>query len=264
MKINIKNLSEILRIDRSVTQRFIKQQQQISKTQTGFFLSGMSVDESDKYIQETFEKILSVNCKRYIITKTATDVIERIKIDKIDMNMFYKIPVNQVWEFMVSPEKIYRTVYDGKLLRGMFISMTKEDSGMMYLKYDSFGFEINQSTGELARETENVEHLRDIVDEWIKILVFIQFSEPVLNILKSGAKHGNNRQNKIKNETPSDYIIVNSKWNTISMRSEGFLVRAHFRLQAYGSGMKERKLILIDEFEKSGYVRNSGKLIHNN
>jgi hypothetical protein len=264
MKINIKNISEAIRVDKTITEGFIREQLKMKRdelTSSGQ-IKDYNMSELDSVIEKTFRTILNPLCKRYIITQTAKDVIERIKIDKVDMNIFHKIPINQTWEFLIDAHTCYRTYYDGVMLRGMRVNISKETLGY-YCKYDSFAYEINHDTGETARETENVEHLKDIVDEWVRILVFIQFSDPDLAVLQAGRKYGTNMQNRVKNETPSDYIIVNSKWNTTSVRTNGFLVSSHFRLQAFGAGMKNRRLILIDEFEKNGYVRKSGKLIHN-
>lgn len=190
------------------------------------------------------------------------DVIDRIKIDKVDMNIFHKVPLDETWEFLVDETTCFRTFYDGVMLRGMLLKMTKEGLGY-YFSYDSFGYEINHETGEAARESYNVQndHLKEVVEQWVKMLVFIQFSDPKIEILQAGRKYGKNRFEKIKNESKNNYIVVNSKWNTTVLRTEGFKVSTHFRLQPCGKGMKDRKLILIDEFEKSGYVRRSGKEI---
>jgi hypothetical protein len=53
--------------------------------------------------------------------------------------------------------------------------------------------------------------------------------------------------------------LTSSYLKTI-VRTEGFKVRGHWRWQAYGEGMKERKLIFINAFEKKGYIRRAGRL----
>ena len=45
----------------------------------------------------------------------------------------------------------------------------------------------------------------------------------------------------------------------MSIRTESFKVTGHWRFQPCGVGMLERKLIWIDTFEKSGYVRNKAR-----
>ena len=60
-----------------------------------------------------------------------------------------------------------------------------------------------------------------------------------------------------KSGIPVKYI--DSRWLREIIRSEGFKVRGHFRLQPYKDDNDEwqRKLIYIDEFEKHGYHRRA-------
>ncbi len=51
--------------------------------------------------------------------------------------------------------------------------------------------------------------------------------------------------------------IMDSTWFTQLVISEAFNVRGHFRLQPYGPGLKERKLVWIEEFKKKGYTRQA-------
>lgn len=56
---------------------------------------------------------------------------------------------------------------------------------------------------------------------------------------------------------------VDCTWFTTIVRSEGFRVRGHFRLQPYPKeGVK--RLIYIDEFQKHGYTRKAKKLLYDN
>lgn len=65
---------------------------------------------------------------------------------------------------------------------------------------------------------------------------------------------------KCINDTKYNITHLDSKWFTNIVRSAGFEVRGHFRLQPYGPGMKERKLIWIEAFEKTGYTAPARKL----
>ncbi len=64
---------------------------------------------------------------------------------------------------------------------------------------------------------------------------------------------------KYLNENAVPVKIINSNWFTTIIRSEGFGVRGHFRLQPCGEGRNERKLIWIKDFVKNGYTRIAGK-----
>jgi hypothetical protein len=61
-----------------------------------------------------------------------------------------------------------------------------------------------------------------------------------------------------KNETNLDITYLTSKWFTNLVRSEGFSVRGHFRLQPKKvNGEWTKELIWIDSFEKTGYTHNA-------
>ncbi len=56
-------------------------------------------------------------------------------------------------------------------------------------------------------------------------------------------------------ESKTKVRIIDSSYFTTIIRSEGFGVRGHLRLQPHGEGMSKRKLIWISPFEKKGYTR---------
>lgn len=62
---------------------------------------------------------------------------------------------------------------------------------------------------------------------------------------------------KFKNDLPFNVTYLTSTWFTNIVRSAGFKVSGHFRLQPCGEGLKDRKIIWINEFQKSGYSRKA-------
>ena len=65
---------------------------------------------------------------------------------------------------------------------------------------------------------------------------------------------------KYLNETDGDVVYLDSMWFRELVRSEGFGVRGHFRLQPKKKeGVWTRELIWISDFKKEGYRRRSGK-----
>lgn len=92
--------------------------------------------------------------------------------------------------------------------------------------------------------------------------VFLKYAEIETKHLppKSKVKDGKKQH---KNETNSTVTILDSTWFTTLVKSDAFKVRGHFRLQPYGEGRKERKLIWINDFQKSGYTAPARKLNNN-
>ncbi len=85
--------------------------------------------------------------------------------------------------------------------------------------------------------------------------VDIEVVEPLKKKVSSVSKE------KTVNDTGIDVTLLDSRWFRSIIRTEGFSVRGHFRLQPYkdGDGLWTRKLIYINEYEKHGYHRRALK-----
>jgi hypothetical protein len=64
---------------------------------------------------------------------------------------------------------------------------------------------------------------------------------------------------KYHNDNDHQIEIMDSTWFTDFVRSEAFKVRGHFRLQAFGTNLSERKIVWIKDFKKEGYTRKARK-----
>lgn len=90
----------------------------------------------------------------------------------------------------------------------------------------------------------------------MQVLTFIELGDIEVKMLEAGRNNGGKKNvNKVTNTSNNTVYVVDSSWNQIIIRADGFAVRGHFRLQPCGSGMKDRTLIWIDAFEKHGYKR---------
>jgi len=95
---------------------------------------------------------------------------------------------------------------------------------------------------------------------FIKILIFLHLSEVKEVHLKPNGKVGDRRNEKVMNKTTHPFIVVDTTWNITSIRTKGFTVSGHFRLQPYGKDRALKKLIFVDQFEKEGYIRKAKHL----
>lgn len=68
------------------------------------------------------------------------------------------------------------------------------------------------------------------------------------------------------NKTRCLFTILDSKWFTNLIRTDGFKVRGHFRLQPYKNENKDwkKKLIWIEDFQKHGYTHKAKIAEYNN
>lgn len=90
----------------------------------------------------------------------------------------------------------------------------------------------------------------------MQLLTFVELGDIEVTVLGSCKHNGaKTKSEKIYNGSPNTVYVVDSSWNKLIIRTEGFAVRGHFRLQPYGEGMRDRKLLWINAFEKNGYTR---------
>lgn len=98
-----------------------------------------------------------------------------------------------------------------------------------------------------------------LYSELIATINFIKYARVETKFMPAGQKV-KDIDCKYINETKSNIRILNSTWFTNLVKSDAFRVRGHFRLQPCGEGMKDRKLIWINEFQKEGYTAKARML----
>jgi hypothetical protein len=104
------------------------------------------------------------------------------------------------------------------------------------------------------------ECLRYQVQEVFFLFLFTKFAKLETKTVFPKRKQVFNGEKYLNN---TDFVItqLDSKWFTNLVKSEGFNVRGHFRLQPYKKdGQWTRELIWIDEFQKTGYTAPARKL----
>ncbi len=90
----------------------------------------------------------------------------------------------------------------------------------------------------------------------VTFLCFIKHAELETKIIEPKAR-GKHAGTKYVNETKQRIEVLDSSWFTTIIRSDGFKVGGHFRFQRTGTGRSQKKLIWIQDFEKSGYTRKA-------
>ena len=102
--------------------------------------------------------------------------------------------------------------------------------------------------------------LGDIIEFIVKPMIFIELSKSNIKLIdiKPKSEYGNiMKPIHIKNQTNVNITYVNSLWNVNTIGIGEFKVRGHFRLQKCGLGYSEVKLIYIEDFVKTHYIRRS-------
>lgn len=127
--------------------------------------------------------------------------------------------------------------------------------------------DIDYSSGDKPKRSmfgwisENLKNVEENVFNCVIMTLFIKYAEIEVKYLPANKKV-KDISTKYVNETDSNIQVLDSTWFTTLVKSDAFKVRGHFRLQPCGAGMKDRKLIWINDFEKKGYVRNFKRAIN--
>lgn len=112
----------------------------------------------------------------------------------------------------------------------------------------------------LFTEDQEVEEIMMLFGMCITLMMFKKYAEVETKILKPNSKIKDDIGCKYINDTKLSITWLDSKWFTNLVKSDAFTVRGHFRLQACGSGLKDHKIIWINEFTKTGYTAPARKL----
>lgn len=108
-----------------------------------------------------------------------------------------------------------------------------------------------------SNKTEVLEAYHKQLVDWVfYILLFRQFAEQEVKIIEPGSRAKVKKQKHL-NRSPLGVEIMDVNFFTTSVRSEGFEVEGHFRLQACGPGHSKRKLKWIGNYKKNGYTKRS-------
>lgn len=117
----------------------------------------------------------------------------------------------------------------------------------------------NDSKGNEFTKEQIAQWMQNHSTTLLSVLTFKQFAE--IEVTEIGGKEYPKKtkvgKEKYLNESDYQVNVLDSRWFTETIRTDGFAVRGHFRLQPCGVGLKDRKLIYIDDFLKNGYTRKA-------
>jgi hypothetical protein len=206
----------------------------------------------------TFHTLKDPN-KTYFVTDTVVDKLDMLHVkktdDKYDWTVFSDVSDCKK-TFIFNDNYLVRMIVYPDVIYFLHLSFTKEPTptnkwwGQSYYVF----FYVNRKTGEQCDHFKHPD-VKKIETFIYKLLCFVFLSENTEEILKPGEKRGTQKSGKIINELNIPLTLITSKWKVTVIRTEGFAVGGHFRLQPYGPGLTKKRVIFIDPFEKHGYKR---------
>lgn len=119
------------------------------------------------------------------------------------------------------------------------------------LRWVMFWVDINNNRVCLHWKHKDVQNVEERI---FKLLCFMYLSNNEEQVVLPGHRYGTKKHGKLINSLNIPVTVVTSKWNVTSVRTEGFDVSGHFRLQPTSTGTK---MIFIQPFKKYGYVRKA-------
>lgn len=237
---------------------------------------------------KSLEWVLSNDKHRlYYLTQKVQDYSDKIKFEKINLGWFRQLK-HKCATFIINKEEFFRYyIEEGKAIYILHyykvqFGITPEDieiekmlnptiSGIeefMGYNYDTWVIRFDQEEHPDGFMPEN-EYLGQKFEHkirFIKYLLFVELSGVMTMVVDDNQKvklDGNwdkNLDGKVKNESGVPVILVGTSWNKTIIRTTGFSVEPHIRIQPFGPGRSLYRPVWIEEYEKKGYVRKAPKI----
>jgi hypothetical protein len=187
------------------------------------------------------------------------------------------IIVNDIGDFVVEgcyiyKDFVYMMYYEaikGSEDMELFLYIFHKDGTPIANYVDSCQYDIYQE-GFISSFTHQTRKQDKDKKEWLYesinlvwlFRMFKTYAQVETKIVNAKSKSKTNTE-KYLNDTDMNLTFLDSKWFTNLVRSDGFSVRGHFRLQPKKNkdGQWTRELIWINQFQKSGYTAPARKTL---
>lgn len=235
------------------------------------------LDESElfinkEYISEAFQVLVKTKPRIYKLSEPFIDAYNSACNKIKNSSLLYDID-NQSIIFIYRNNTIVLKIENDRQEGKIYVDAIKlvsnhENVGVVFcgdiiLKYDNEKnddgkLKASDFSGFISRYSDS-----DPIEQiYVRILItlFIRYAKVEIKYLPAGGKI-KDINCKYKNETNSNITILDSKWFTTLVKSDGFKVRGHFRLQPKKKdGEWTKELIWINDFEKTGYTAPARKI----
>lgn len=224
------------------------------------YMSKVMDEEPDTKKKENYNRGISMfkntNWRRLILSKKTKDNLSNYKISKdIRYGVLRSLP-NRTDSILVDYDTLIRYTKTDELMTVMFDRYDNKTKG---LSNRIFYFDlINESVtlGMVDRnvKTQSQNMYETFIEEYFSlfmvVVTYLELTPVTLEIVESGRSTGTRKTFKIKNESDSNVIVVQTNWNEEKIDLRDINVRGHWRLQPYGSGLSKYKYIYIQPFKK--------------
>lgn len=209
--------------------------------------------------------------RAYVITDTVVDVLDLLKVNKTAK---YELTGKGTNDTVSTIDTYDWSVFDS--LREQKITLILPNNALLRVHRTDKFLSFIHLTLDWKKHEGHIDYTASFIDfnfkrlsaNWIdkemqgielyvyRLLCFMYLTENTEEIVQPGHKYGTRKSGKVVNQMKIPVTVVTSKWNVTSIRTEGFDVSGHFRLQPTINGPK---IIFIQPFRKHGYVRRAKK-----
>lgn len=205
---------------------------------------------------------LGINNQIYHLSDSFLGAYEKAGDKLFESDLYNQIEDDNICFITNTQTTLLKIRHDipNKSIRIDFFDFAKEgtilSAGTMVLNYTN-GVPDRDIIGFVSSNEANAHaHIFNCV----LITLFIKYAEVETKILPAGQKVKGIECN-YKNDTKNKIFFLNSTWFTTLIKSDGFKVRGHLRLQPYKKeGVWTKRFIWINDFEKTGYTAPARKL----
>lgn len=216
---------------------------------------------------ETFLHLISYNHnKTFYVSETVLEKLDFLKINKTGPHfnwMVFKGLSDQKITLIMPDQKVLRIWIHKETVNLFWLTFQKDKNSGHNLEGNMHWVMnyVHTDTGELCPHFDHPDSL-EIEEFMYKLMCFFYLTDNDEMIIPAGKTHGTRKTGKVLNDFKFPVTMVNSRWNTATIRTEQFGVRGHFRIQPCGKARSEYELIFIEPFIKHGYKRQAGKTGH--
>lgn len=225
-------------------------------------------DIYDDEMLDTFHQEFNNGFKIHYITKSIEDLLKGNSFDKA-RTLIDQLPdccgLILHRDFLLTDlfpdfEKLEGAIEDIWYCVKSFDEYADGDPDLLGKKaiYIYFNHHLFQSTHELLSLRGQIMIVDEPIQKFVvNFLLFYHFTEPTIKEVMGGTstKKLILKDDRIINDSPNSIEIIDENFFKTIIRTDGFGVNGHFRLQPVGKNKTNRKLIYIEPFQKNGYTR---------
>lgn len=169
------------------------------------------------------------------------------------------LPINDSFVWLISGDymHLFKCDYSEEALKinGLSAIFYKNDLVGLLRYENGKTFWAIEPVGEIEGIPKN-QHALALATIPVNLLLFKQHATVNPVVLRPKSKI-NDFHCRYKNDFPFPVTLCDANWYRKSIQGHPFVVRGHWRMQAHGQGMKDRKLKWIDTFWKQGYTKGA-------